>query len=997
MTIAKGDIRTGFRACASVPALALMLAATAAHAQEAQAPQDAPAAPPVEANSEDSTTAIVVTGTRIQANGYTQPTPVTTVSGDQLTLSSPGSLSQSLAPLPALRLSSNPQGGQVSSGNQGAISQLNLRGLGVNRTLVLLDGHRLTPANTGSAPDINMLPQMLIQRVDVVTGGASAAYGSDAVSGVVNFILNRNFRGFRVEGSAGVSSRGDGASQRLGAAFGVHLLDNRLHIIGSAEYYNRGAVYPSPQRGWTTGHYLPLTNPAVNANNPASPDNPTFIIAPDATVASGTPGGLITSGPLANTQFINGQPVPFVGGNLRTAGFMQGGDGVWSGNIAALSLPLRRNVEFLQASFDVTDHVELFVSGSHGYQDAPSLTQITSQNFTIFAGNPFIPAGLNVSGLASFPLSKFNLDVGGSQIDDTGTNWEFTAGARGDFMAGSHRWRWDVTYQNGRSTYQRRLLNNINQVNVYNAADSVTVTPQNVGSSGFAIGSIVCRTSLTNPTNGCVPINPFIPLSQNSPEALDYIFFEAWFKQAIRQQSVQANISGDLAQGWAGPISVAFGAEYRRINTTVTSDPLSQTLPADYIAQTAAGIRGLPSSANSPNRGLGAFGNFQPLDGGYNVKEVFAELNLPLLDHSAIGSAELNGAYRYTDYSTSGGVSSWKVGLVWDPVNELRLRATRSRDIRAPNIVELLSPSRQQGTTITDPFLGNAAFATARFDQGNPNLTPERADTWTAGIVFRPRGSSGFSASIDAYDIKIHDAIVLLVAQDVVNNCFNGLQDYCSLITRANNSPTGVITGINTTYFNGQEIHQRGIDFEASYRTSLSAISSGLNGNLTLRGLLNYVDKYSLSQGPGVPAIDKAGEVGAPASGSSGIYGIPHWSGTISATYANRGFTAYLQGRYVGGGNYDNTFNTDRYNAPGQPITYINDNHISGRFYTDLTLRHDFSGSLSGLQIFGTVENLFDVDPPIDPSRASTLPTQTNGYLYDTIGRRFTMGARINF
>jgi outer membrane receptor protein involved in Fe transport len=598
----------------------------------------------------------------------------------------------------------------------------------------------------------------------------------------------------------------------------------------------------------------------------------------------------------------------------------------------------------------------------------------------------------------SFSLSKFYSDLGGSQVHDRGTNNEFIGGLKGTFDVGSRNWNWDVSYQTGRSTYRRDLLNNVNQVNLYNATDTVTVTAANRGASGLPIGSVACRTSLAAPTNGCVPINPFIPLSQNSAQALDYVLFHAWFEQVIKQQSVEANLSGDLFDGWAGPISFATGGEYRKISTDVTSDPLSQVMPADYIAATAAGIRGLPGSiANSANAGVGRFGNFQALSGSYNVKEAFVEVNVPLLnDVPLIKRAELNAAYRYTDYSTSGGVNTWKLGLVWDLTDQFRIRGTRSHDIRAPNVVELYSPPKQAGTTVNDPAMGNAAVITNRYDQGNPDLTPEIANTLTLGMVYRPNASSGLRASVDGYDIKIHNAIILLDAQTVVNGCAAGADAYCSLITRAGGVPTGAITGIDTSYFNGQSIQQRGVDFELSYGLPVERVFAGASGSLMLRGLVNYVDKYSLSQGQGLPDVDKAGEVGAPGSGSStGVFGVPHWSGTADATYSNEHFTAFLQGRYVGGGKYDNTFNTDKYNAPGQPITYINDNHVGGRFYTDLTLKWDFGGTGRSYELAASVTNLFDVDPPIVPTRASAYPSQTNGLLYDTLGRRYTLTFRV--
>ena len=980
---------------ATASILAVFLACSAAAAQVPAPPK--PAATTLA--SDPLVSEVVVTGSRISASGFTQPTPVTMLSGEQLEQNAPGgTLSEALAPLPELRLSTNPQGGQTSSNNMGAITQLNLRGLSVNRTLVLMDGQRLAPANTGNAPDLNVLPQMLIKRVDVVTGGASAAYGSDAVAGVVNFILDDGFRGLRVDVDGGLTERGDGANEKVGVAFGTDVLGGRLHLLGSAEFYNTEGIFPDSGRAWSQQGYLPLTNPAVNAANPASPTNPTFIIAPNARIASGTAGGLITSGPFANTQFVNGQPTPFSPGTLHTTGFQQGGDGVDASNVAALALPLRRNAEFLRAEYEITSHVRAFASFSYGEERSTSTTQVPSQAFTIFSGNPFIPAGIQsqmtAGNIASFPLGKFNIDVGGSKLSDSGNNHEVVLGLKGDFEVGSRSFTWDFSYENGQSSYSRRLLNAVNQVSVYNAADSVVVTAANRGASGLAVGSTVCRTSLTLPSNGCVPINPFIPLSQDSQTAQNYIFFREQFRQTMDQQSAQANISGKLFDDWAGPVLVAAGVEWRRNSDDVISDTGSQTRPAAYVAATAPGLRGLPASANSANPGLSQFGNFQPYRGAIEVNEGYLEVSAPLARNMPlIHAADLNAAYRHTEYSTSGGVDTWKAGLTWDITPDLRLRGTRSRDIRAPDIVELDSPARQQGTTVTDPFNGNASVTTIRFDSGNPALRPEKGDTTTAGIVYRPSWLPGFNASLDGYDIRVKDAIVLLVAQDVVSGCQAGSPQYCALVTRANNAPNGTILSVATQYFNGQQIHETGIDVESSYTTPVDRFVANWSGRLTLRALVNYVGEYTLTQRAGLPTIDFAGQIGSTGSGSSGIYGIPHWGATFSASYTNGPFSLYAQERFVDGGKYNNAFNTSAFNAPGQSITYINDNDVSGRAYTDLNVRYTFGKGR--YELVASIQNLFDRDPPIVPSAASTLPTETNGLLYDTLGRRFNFGLHV--
>lgn len=934
---------------------------------------------------------IVVTGSRIARSGADQPTPVTMLTAVELSAAAP-TIGQALIQMPQLANStstSNPN-------NMGGISSLDLRSLSPNRTLVLLNGRRLTPATTGTAPDMNSLPQNLIQQVDIVTGGASAAYGSDAVAGVVNLVLDTKFEGLKLNIQGGITDRWDNANYLISGAAGTSFGGGRGHIVVSAEYYDQAGVLTSRSRKWDQQGYLPIPNPAVTATNPASASNPNILILPNSGLTRAI-GGRILSGPLAGIQFgAGGVPIPFQTGEHRSTNYMQGGDAAFSGNAWPLDNDFWRFNAYARASYDLTDNLTIYGEVITSRTQSWGRTQPANYDLPIYSGNAFLPETIQAEmtrlGLSSITVGKIAMDWemdpndrlykgGMSVLDDRVTLDDYVAGLDGKYSLGEREFTFNAYYQKGHSTYERIVPNNPINANLFNAMDAVTVTTANQGTSGLPIGSIVCRTSLTDPANGCVPLNIFGP-GAASQGALDYIYESMGFKQSTRQDAAAVSTQGEVFDTWAGPVSIALGAEWRKVRTVVTSDELSQMLPTDYVAQYTPGVRGLPGSYLSQNRGVFLFGNYQPLRGSYNVKEAFFETVVPLAsDTSWANHLEFNGAVRYTDYSSSGGVWTWKTGLVYEPFNSLRIRATKSRDIRAANIIEQFSGARLLPFVVRDPVLGNSTYTIQTYSLGNRDLDPEKADTTTVGIVYQPSWAPGLTLSADFYDIKIKDVIIASNQQQVVDQCFAGSADFCSLIDR--DPGTNMITALRNPNLNLATLRQRGIDFEAGYSFDLAG------GQFGLRGFANYVDKLELST-LGGSTVDRAGETG-PGNG-----GLPHWIARLTASYNNGPWTVIAQERYISGGHFNNTYNTDRYNNPGQPITYINDNDMPAVFYTDLTVKYGFEARNGEAELYFTVNNLFDQDPPIAPTLSNNMP-QTNFGLYNVLGRAYTAGLRVKF
>ena len=884
---------------------------------------------------------VTVTGTRLRSS-FEAPTPVTSAPAEQLRATSAGLLSDGLIQLPIFKGSSTSATAGASALRGNGAQLLNLRGLGPERTLVLLDGRRVVSSSASGSPDVSLFPQALVSRVEVITGGASATYGSDAVAGVVNFILDDDFEGFRVRGQAGVSDYGDGASGLISAVYGTSFAQGRWQFIASSEFYSREEVPPYNDRDWTQEGFAITTNP----NAP-----PSLLIAPLRSVNTSV-GGLITSGPLSGLQFDeNGSLVPFEFGTPVSSTQMIGGEGP----VARLGViaGLERWSNFARATGNVSDDLELFVEGAYAQsQSSYDIVEDSASGalgFTIFSDNAYLSDEVRqqmaTAGVSSFSLGRHFSDTAPINVESTSDVYRLSAGF--DWSLND---QWGITgdLSYGRNEYEVLTFADPIYRNRYAAVDAV-IHP--------TTGEIVCRSTLSGFDPGCEPMNVFGSGSP-SPESVAYVQGTAEQYLTLEQTVASIAMSGILFETDAGDVQVAFGGEYRKEEASQETNEIASN-PID-----GTGVRGFPAALNGRVGGY-RLSSTQPFEGDYDVKEAFGEINLPLVDDAPfIDHLAINGAIRYVDYSTVGSTTTWKVGGVYQPVPEIKFRVTRSRDIRAANVGELFTaPVSTQGTVI---YEGDARYYIGA-RSGNPELEPEEADTLTAGIVYRPEWIPGLNLSVDYYDIDLQDAISALTAQQAVDQCDEGNAEICELI-----SLSGSQLIVNNPLLNLSSVKVSGVDVEARYSQSLGS------GDLSLGGLVSYLDKFE-TQTPGSPTVDRAGDIS--------VNGTPKWSATLSANYRSEKLELFFQERIIGKGDVNVTYSADS----------IEDNSVDAVAYSDLGIFYYPPNMSKSSRISFKVSNLFDKEPPIVPSIPYGGYRATNFSLYDTMGRYFSAGFEWSF
>jgi len=679
---------------------------------------------------------------------------------------------------------------------------------------------------------------------------------------------------------------------------------------------------------------------------------PARILADGITYSGRTYGGLILNGALKGTNFApDGTPIAFKYGSTVSSVFMVGGDGPTP--VAPFGAEVNRINGFLHGEYDISDRLTGFVEGTLSRSHTPFQQYYNysagATALTIYSGNPFIPAAvqqkMTAQNIASFTLGKYWRNLPINVADNYSNTQRVAVGLNGKLGA---QWTLNTYYTYGQSqlkVYDRNILTNRP---LYAAVDAV-INPAN--------GQIVCRSTLAGLDPGCVPINPFGEGAINAA-TVNNVTGDSWRDLRLKQHVAAVNLQGPLPDAfalWSEPASLAIGAEYRHESAKQTSDPISQ-LVNDFT-----GLRGGAGSQAGARGGFYA-SNPQPVAGSINVKEVYGEIALPVAsDRPLFHSLDLDVAGRLTDYSTSGRVFTWKVGGVWKPVPDLTLRITRSRDIRAPNILELFSGgvagnafAIDPKTKATVPFMG--------MTRGNPDLKPEKADTLTFGMVLQPRFLPGFGLSVDYYDIKIRGAIASLGAQATLDECYKGATIVCSQIQlvdgvyRLNLLPLNLASQVN-----------RGLDFEASYPFRMAG------GRVNLRALANYTLRNK-TLAPGSVAVDRASEAG-------------QFNGTFSVSYDRGQFSAYIQERLVGAG---------LYNAQYRSGVDIDTNRVPSRLYTDVTLKHKVKAIGSDSELFLTVNNLFNVKPPV-LSTATSFILESNYSVYDPVGTYVTAGVRVRF
>ncbi len=936
----------------------------------------------------DDLAEVIVTGSRVITNGNDSPSPVTVVSMQELQAANPGLMSQALALVPALLATPN-QGGQGAGG----AAVINLRGIGANRNLVLFDGHRVAPTTGGSGVDANLIPSMLLKRVDIVTGGASAVYGSDAVSGVVNYVVDSNFNGVKFTGQAGISALSDDRTYGFGIAAGTPLFGGRGHIEFSYQNSNDPGVTSRYTRNWGRELWSMQGSVAGSSSGAGTAANP-YALFSNSRLGTTSFGGLINNGPLANLQFAqNGVLSTFNRGTRTgTTSVDVGGDGAYFTSVSAFA-GLNLDQAFGRLDYDFTDDVkgyaEMAMTTSLGWNVGNNVSlsgrAIGYNNGFLASVQPAyqtaIAAQLAANPLNSFTFSKI-FDVGDAfpapRNETRGTEYMFLTGLNGSWG----KYKWDVGY--GRTDAVTTTFRPYNYSNprLFAAMNAVTVTAANVGTSGKAIGSVACNAALANPSvyGSCVALNLFGPTASNKA-AVDYILNPSQNSLRYLMDDWNASITGAPINTWAGPVDMALSAEWRKLSYRV----LSREASTDPVSCTGIQFNCAPTTPTGslPNPYASTTANFPKV--AVTVREAAYEFQAPLLKDVALAkSLGFNGAVRYTNYSTSGTVYAWKAGLTWTVNDALAMRATRSRDIRAPTLQNLYAPQSSAPLAMVDAHTGGTNGTLLQITQGNPNLTPEKADTWTAGFVWTPRFAEGLSLTMDYYRTKISNGLVTFntatPAVQLACETSNGTSPICALYNRpfpfSNITPANYPVSVFNQTINSAGFLAYGVDTELDWSHPIAG------HEFKLRALANYQPHLINDLGP-------AGvfDVGGAADGIGGQAATPNVKGLLQLNYeVVHSLTATVQERYR---------NAIKNYAPGFFVFAIG--KLPPAFYTDLTLNYKLQAAGGDMETFLNVKNLFNTRPdPWASSGGSGQVGSFGGWLQgdDPLGRYYTVGLR---
>lgn len=956
---------------AAVPAIALagvgLLMPALAAAQDA----------PQEAGAQGEEATIIVTGSRIARPDLTSNSPISVISADTMKLSGATSVEDVLRDIPQAVPGI---GGQTNNGNEGAAT-IDLRNLKEERTLVLVDGKRFVPYDKNGVVDVNMIPAALIKRVDVVTGGASAVYGSDAIAGVVNFILDDEFKGIKGDVQYGITSRGDARTFDASLTYGTDFSDGRGHLVVNGGYTKKAAL----SQGRRSFSEFALGQADLQ---------------PSGSLTD-TPGNISDNFPTLCSQ------ADIDDGNCY-AQFLPNGDlGPLNGSFNfnpynLFQVPQERYQAHALLKYEFSDAVNFF--GRASYIDTKVTTILAPSGtfffpFTVNLDNPFLSS--QARSILS-PLdtdNNGNVDIAfGRRATELGTRdsiyrnkaMQFVGGLRGDIGSGLN---YEVFAQYGQVKRRQQYLNDID----------FAKTQQ-----GMLVRDINGIPTCIDPSNGCVPVNLF-GAGNLSPEAAQFIRLDLEANDKTTQFVTGASLAGDLftlptATSAAG---FAVGAEYRREKTVSRPD-------ANLVAGNSIG-----------------FGAQSPVDAKYSVKELYGEVRVPLLEGMAFAeSLVFEGGLRYSRYDSNvtnlvaGGTfgnsfSNWtfKAGGEWVPTEGVRLRGLFQRAVRAPNLAELGEPrTSSTGDLENDPCaganpVGNAVLTQLCIDTGvradrigtvngpiagqissfvggNPNLTPEKSNTYSLGIVLQPRQLPGFTASVDYFNITVKNAITQFSEQVIVDACYEQEQDangfFCQLINRnpINGSLNGgTDTGVDASTLNAASLKRTGIDFAASYQFNIgedAKLRLGINATRAIKSVDQPASIF--------PSFDCVGLVGKTCTRPQ-----PKWQ-FIQNTQLDYGpVSLLLRWRYIGKLTKD-----DIVLNGADPADYVVP-VIKARSYFDL------SGTVQvaeRFQLRGGINNLFDKKPPIvgnDYGGTAENSGNTFPATYDPLGRAFFIGASVTF
>lgn len=954
---------------------------------------------------------IIVTGSRVITDAANSPMPVTVTSTRQLRDTTPANLADGLNKLPIF------QGSQIigrpGDGSYNFSSNtLNLRNFGANRTLVLLDGHRAAPSNADGTVNVDTLPQMLISRVDIVTGGASAVYGSDAVTGVVNFVLDKKFTGIKTDINGGLSTYGDAMTYDIGLAAGTDLLGRRGHVEAALEYRHRDPVNQSARPYGPPSAYGALVGTGTAAN-------PFNTIANGRRANSSFGGvvqGCVPACPLAaGTHFAaNGILSPFnpgihgaadARGNVTagTSNLNSGGDGAYN-PYGTLFNGYHQGTLFGRFSYDLTDDVTFYLQGqaseaySFGWYFPQKIQPGAGQADLFYKNNPFLTQAVQaqlgndgtnplqnsaaspaIQPSNTFQLGEFLIGNGQTEMNATGSvNRVLSVQAGLDGTILNDRFNWSLFFTHAENRLAVDLVNNQNLQRMYAAQDAVLTQG----------GTVACYAATQAATAAryadCAPIDPFGPTAPNQ-SALSYIFQTTAFHQTNVLNDMGGAIWGKVLDAWAGPITAAFSAEARFNSYDITSNAPSSTMVD------CTGLR--LCNAHLP---LYSQSVLQPVHASQNVWEVALETEVPVIkDLPLIQSFDLNLAGRYTDYSVSGPVQTWKIGFNWNLVDSLRLRGTTSIDIRAPTLDDLFRPATILENVFTDlhvdlpsppnPPGSHYAGTTAFVSLGNPRLLPEVSRTYTIGAVWTPDFAPGLTMSLDYYRIHMANAIGQIAPSTTIQTiceASDGASIYCANYQRplpfSDRTIANFATRLFTFNLNTASIQTEGWDFEANYGWQMSDLVGDWMGSWNARVLATYQ-----------PVIQKSVLFpGAPWTR------VPNSSTRISIflNYSLNDWTVGLQNTWVSG-----------FSQVAGPVTQAINNwvdpHVRSWNQLDVNITRNFTLDGTAMAAYVVVQNAFNAQPAYIPNGTigQWYPVYTSGYsIQSPMGRYVTVGLRAN-
>ncbi|MGK6323409.1 TonB-dependent receptor plug domain-containing protein [Sphingomonas sp. DT-51] len=932
---------------------------------------------------------IVVTGSRIASPAAASASPLQVIGAEQIQQQGAINVQEVLLQNPAF---GTPGISRTNSSfaTQGAgAATVNLRNLGEDRTLVLVNGRRFVSGQPGSqAVDLNVIPTQFIERVDVLTGGASAVYGSDAVAGVVNIIYKNNFEGLQADGQLGISQEGDGFDRQISLLGGKNFADGRGNIMLFGSYSKEGTVLKRDRSTEAGSSAVDSTSNDVFPNDPFRPYLSTY--APGGRVYAGDQVYSYNSGALANCT--EGD----CGGFNRS-------------DYRYLAVPVERYVAAGRATFEVSPAAKLWLEGNYartqvdtviepfpldstfGVVGASGQIPIQSVVGGVTYRNPYVPDAIFDSatdtdgdGLKDVSFDRRLADFGNRTSSAKRDLFRVAGGLSGSF--GGDRWSYEAYGIYGQSKEHQTGSGQFDTRRFQQALNAYTDP---------ATGQAVCADAAARAA-GCVPANIY-GIGTLAPAA-DYLAVPTTLDAKVTQVVAGANLTGKLFSLFgADPIGVNIGTEYRRETSSNTFDLLTQ--------QGLNGNNALPATS-----------------GRFHVWEGFGEAIVPLIqDKPFFHSLSLRGAVRVSDYSTVGTTFSYNYGGEWAPTSDIRFRVIKARSVRAPNINELFQPAQQDfpsglidpcaGVTLADSSrtavncraatgvlaniaANNGAFAVSQSDKqgitsfggGNLGLQEEKGESFTAGVVLTPRAISAlrnFVVTVDYFNVSIKDAIVFTPLQFTLAQCYvQGNSDYCSQVVRRaaaqGGNSVGSIDQVNTTYRNSGGIKTSGIDTTVTWRQNLS--NWGLAGTLGLRGSYTHLISGYTVPVPGSARDYFAGE-------ANDLGGSPRDRFTINGSYDVNGVGLTMTGTWLGQASIDDQLTGVR---PGSDPAY----RVRPQFYLDSQLRFRAG---EGYEFFVGGDNLLNNKPPYLADIGSSAGQDTAAGLYDPLGRRYYAGVRLSF